>query len=283
MNEHLLLNNFNKQKKYHFLLLFALTNILIYGFFKDFYFFLFLLIVLIYVYKKHIPYKIILIYFHIALIIVLIKFFINDFIFFDFLNLSLDKIFNINLRKRIIDGILNFYDEYGSAMISLTIFNIKNNNISWEIYQNINNMSITYLIVIGGFQISFINIVIKKIIKNKKYSYYFSLLITIIFSYFLNFSPSIMRVLMCLILTKIFKNIKNKYDIVSLSGLLIIISGPECMFNYGFCMSYACSLIIIYISEQQINNYFIEKILIDIVTVLITLPFVALMNKNISL
>jgi predicted membrane metal-binding protein len=79
------------------------------------------------------------------------------------------------------------------------------------------------------------------------------------------------------------KRINNRYDILSLSGMISILINPCCVFNVGFCMSYLCTMAIIYVYELQIANFFLEKILINIVAIIVSLPFVILLQHKISL
>ena len=65
------------------------------------------------------------------------------------------------------DFITNTYDEETKSIINLFIFNYKD-KYSYKIYQIIINLSIVYLIVIGGFHLSILQRIIRKTIKKPK-------------------------------------------------------------------------------------------------------------------
>ena len=64
----------------------------------------------------------------------------------------INKIFGFSLRNKIMEFINNSYDDETKSIINLFIFNYKD-EYSYEIYQIMINLSIVYLIVIGGFHL----------------------------------------------------------------------------------------------------------------------------------
>jgi competence protein ComEC len=153
-----------------------------------------------------------------------------------------------SVRKHISNFIGSHYDQTTSSFIKLILLNIKEQQGKTTYYHMI-DLSIVYLIVVSGFHIS----VLKRIIshccaKHRRLANGINLGIIIFYCYLLNFAVSVTRVLFMFILTLIFdKKIKNRIDILALSGLVSILLGPSCIFNIGFCMSYLCTLVIIII------------------------------------
>jgi predicted membrane metal-binding protein len=100
----------------------------------------------------------------------------------------------------------------------------------------------------------------------------------------LNFAVSVTRVLLMTILTIVIKKwVKNRCDILALSGMLTILLGPSCVMNLGFCMSYLCTAAIIYIYSLQIRNPIFEGLLVNLSATIVSLPFVLQMNQAVSL
>jgi predicted membrane metal-binding protein len=92
------------------------------------------------------------------------------------------------------------------------------------------------------------------------------------------------RVLLMTILTIVIKKwIKNRFDILALSGMLTMLFGPSCVMNLGFCMSYLCTATIIYVYSLQIRNPIFEGLLVNLSATVVSLPFVLQMNQAISL
>jgi ComEC/Rec2-related protein len=165
----------------------------------------------------------------------------------------------------------------------LACFNTKTGE-GWKIYDDAKALSVVYLFSVGGFQISMLKLFIGKIIRNKKISAITNVLIIGIYSWTLNFSPGIMRVLFYLILSGIFtKKLTNRYDILAISGILTIFFNPNCVFNYGWILSYICTYIVLYIYWKNICNKFLEAILINISCIVISLPFIMKMDNTINL
>ncbi|MDR3163695.1 MAG: ComEC/Rec2 family competence protein [Mycoplasmataceae bacterium] len=146
------------------------------------------------------------------------------------------------------------------------------------------DLSIVYLIIVSGFHLAIIKRIINIIFK-KRYAIANLVSTTIIFVYlyFLNFAVSAFRVFSTLILSIFLRRRCNSpYEILGLSGLISLLLGPSIAFNAGFCLSYLCTAGIIFIGTLNINNIFLEKVLINLIAIVISLPFVLTMNRYIS-
>ena len=194
----------------------------------------------------------------------------------------IDMLCGFSIRNKIINWINNNYNSQTSSFINLIVFNVKNST-SYVIYDKMIDLSIVYMVVISGFHLSIFKYFVSKICRNRALGNSISLVFILFYSFLLDFSSSSIRVLLCLIIRMSTKNKFNKYTILGISGLISIFLNPSCTTNYGFCLSYLCTGIIYLIFDLNINNFFIEKILINIMAVTISLPFVLLMNSQISL
>jgi ComEC/Rec2-related protein len=137
---------------------------------------------------------------------------------------------------------------------------------------------------IGGFQVSFLKLIISKVLKNRKAALIVNLIVIGFYSYLLSFRSGILRVLLCLIISSTCKKIiKNKYDILSLSAILTIFIEPTCVFDFGFCLSYLCTFCVMWIYDMKFDNVLFEMLMINVTCVLISIPFVSKMEGCISL
>ncbi|MDR3249764.1 MAG: ComEC/Rec2 family competence protein [Mycoplasmataceae bacterium] len=176
------------------------------------------------------------------------------------------------------------YDNNTSIIILLICFSTKINNESWDIYNQTKHLSIVYLLSVGGLQVSFLKLFIQKIIRNKKASNIMNLILISFYCYLLSFASGILRVLLCLIISISFRKwVKNKYDILALSGMVTMFIEPSCVFNYGFCLSYLCTYFVIWIYEFNLPHVLFELLLINVGCIIISIPFVSKMEGIVSL
>jgi competence protein ComEC len=224
----------------------------------------------------------ILIYALVSLAIIVLYIILKNFSCFTLVHNLIDNLFGFSIRNKITAWINKNYDQNTSSFINLIVFNVKNKN-SYIVYDKMVDLSIVYMVVISGFHLSIFKYLIGKILKNKTLSNSISLGFIIFYSFLLNFSLSSIRVLFCLATRMIFKHRLTKYNILGLSGIMTAVLNPSSPLNYGFCLSYLCTCCIYLIFDWQINNFFIEKIVINILIVLISSPFALLINQQISL
>jgi hypothetical protein len=77
----------------------------------------------------------------------------------------------INILKHFIDV---HYQQKTASFIELILFNIKTND-SYHLYNDMKELSLVYLITVSGFQLSFVKIILNKIIKKKNINFYLTL------------------------------------------------------------------------------------------------------------
>ena len=214
----------------------------------------------------------------------MLSFAIGDFNCFQHFAEWINKIFGFSLRNKIMEFINNSYDDETKSIINLFIFNYKD-EYSYEIYQIMINLSIVYLIVIGGFHLSLLQRIIKKvIIKPKVLGEIIGLIIVFFYTYLLNFSISTSRVLISTICSYLlFWNKYNRYNKTACAGIISILIYPNIITNLGFNLSYLCTFGVIYVFSLNIKNFFLRQILINVICTLISLPFIVSINHQISL
>lgn len=218
----------------------------------------------------------------ISLLLILWCYFLSSFSILDLLYSLINKLTTISIRDNLVSWINNSYNQQTSSFINMIVLNVKN-SLSYPMYDKLVDLSIVYMVVISGFHLTILKYVIKKVFKNKVISNTINISFIFFYCFLLKFSLSAMRVLLCLLIKLISKNKVNKYDILGISGLILIFLNPNASINYGFCLSYLCTCVIYFIFDLKIENVFWEKVLINVSAILISLPFVLMMNKQISI
>lgn len=189
------------------------------------------------------------------------------------------------LRSLAIQQIINNNsNKYVSSYINMILFSEKN-QYAYEIYNITKQLSISHLFIISGLHINILNIIINCLlswkIKNKKNLLIINLFISIFFLYLLKFAISIIRIF----LNSIIKLSTNRFDNLSvncLSGIIFLFIFKNDVTNYGFMMSYFCTLIILILIEINPNKIFLS-ISINLACILISVPFIANMNEKINI
>jgi competence protein ComEC len=270
-------------KKHHFIFILIMSVILLYSVYQSVWWCFAFLIPLWYVYKSDMVWTRIIIYLCISLLPLIIYYFVKEYNLIEHLGLWIDRLFRWSLRDHTTNFIKLHYDQKTASFINLVMFNIKNNE-AWSLYYKMIDLSIVYLIVVSGFHLSILKRLIRTILRNRVASNTISLVIILVYVYLLNFAVSVDRVFLTLIFSIVLhKVVRDRFDLLSISAMFTILLVPTSVFNLGFCMSYLCTAVIIYIYKLEIQHYLLEKIVINLSAVLVSLPFVLIMNQQISL
>jgi competence protein ComEC len=116
-----------------------------------------------------------------------------------------DKTFHFSIRESIQSFVTNNYNQKTGAFINLVIFNVKSGE-AWNVYHDMIDLSIVYLIVVSGFHISILRNLIKKCFKKIPMGGdIVSITLILFYCYLLNFAISVTRVLLMTILTIVIK------------------------------------------------------------------------------
>ncbi len=188
-----------------------------------------------------------------------------------------------SLRNKSINYLDNIYNNSTSQYINLLLFNNKGNNN--QVYELTKQLSITHLIVVSGLHINVLLFIFNKTIflkvKNHYYQSVFQVIFCFVYSYFLAYSISILRITINGIIKLFFSKCDSK-KINCYSGMIILFFLKNEVTSYGFLMSYLCSIGIC-ILTFYICNKLTLTIIINGFCILITLPFVIKMNGKINI
>jgi competence protein ComEC len=276
-------NKIEKQT-FHLVWIFILACILLYSVHVSYYYFALLLIPIFYLITYKVKIKTIIVGLIVIGVILLIYLLIKQVVVFSFITPTIDKITHFSIRDSVQKFVQNEYDSKTATFINLVLFNIKK-GAGYLIYHQMIDLSIVYLIVVSGFHIAILKRIVSYCFKrNLVVGNIVNILLITFYCYLLNFAVSVTRVLIMFVITLIFrKRLSNRFDILGMSGVFSLLLGPSSVFNVGFCMSYLCTAGIIYIYKLEITNFFLEKILINLVAVILSLPFVIEIQHQISL
>lgn len=264
-------------------LLYFLSTLVIFYSFKSYYYFLILLPILINFIFLKVNKKIWL--FWILLIFI-------SFIFRLLTNNIGGNIYDLNTfllnnnfyckKQELLNQIDNIYkNEYVNEFIKLLMFNEKNYNS--DFYNSICSLGITYLFVVSGLHISLILFPIRKLFQNKTYIYYIiSILFCFFYSYLLNYSISILRILFSNLILLIFNKKLNNFIATIISGWILLLIFSKAVYSASYIMSYLCTLLIMWLTTK-IKNKFLLFFLINILCFLLTIPMILNFNKRINI
>ncbi len=268
----------------HICLLFCFSVVFLLTFFKSWIFALLIVIPILYVWYTKTSFIKTTIYLFLSLIPCLIYFFIKDFNFLTYLNSLIQTKTGFNLRKYISSYLDRSYDDLTSNFIKLMVLNIKIDE-SYYLYKKIANLSVVYLIVISGFHLMFIKKIFNFLFKKfPKIAFLVNTILFVFYCYPLNFSYSVLRVLLTHLFSIISKKYSNGiYESTSMSGMLCLICFPSSCFSLSFGLSYICTFAVIYVISLEIKNKILEKILINVCAIIISLPMIMSIDSNISL
>lgn len=157
-----------------------------------------------------------------------------------------------------------------------------------ETYNEFKDVGIAHLLAISGMHVSIFISILNKLLFFIKENKRKVLIITFLFfySYIVNFSPSILRVIIFYTITFIFKKLNIKLSSVKrlfLTGFIILFLNPFNIFMTSFHYSFITSLSIILVQNKLSKNYFLNIFLISFWTLLFTLPITASLNYEINL
>lgn len=200
------------------------------------------------------------------------------------INSLLEKTNFYSLRKIATNYISSIYNNnITSNYINMLIFNDKSDLIN-NFYNNVKNLSIVHLFVVSGLHINFLGLILHKLffkkVKNKRIILSFDLIFCLFYGYLLAFSISILRIIVNIFIKLININI-NQEKINYISALVIIFVLPGEILSYGYFMSYFCSIGVVHLYKNIKNKLFLA-VFINFYCILVTLPFIANMNKKIN-
>lgn len=199
-------------------------------------------------------------------------------------SLLLNKTSFYSLRLKLMTSINNHYEPMDSSFIKLLLFNFKDQN-SYLLQQKINNLDIGFLFVVSGFHVSLLLNICKWIFFRKRFKFlipWFNLLIAFLYGYFLGYTIGILRIVFNNCLSLIFKKM-NSFNLNLFSALIIGLMFIKELVNFGYLMTYMCTLYIIYLSTYLKDHKVLMTLLINVGCIILTAPLIIFMNKKINL
>lgn len=206
----------------------------------------------------------------IAAIPALLYFVVREYCIFDLIN-------NNFINTQITNFINRYDDTRVSSLIKLLIFSEKTDQFAWQIYHNSQELSIAYLLSIGGFQAVILKNIINFIFKKFKFRNVLTFIFILFYTYILSFSFGITRVMLMMLIKMVCKKM-HRYNVWGVSGLITLILVPSSGMEIGFLLSYLCTLAVMTIYDLKISNKLLQLVIINIVCMLVSLPFVIRMN-----
>jgi competence protein ComEC len=195
----------------------------------------------------------------------------------------INHIFNCDIRAKLIEHIDNTYKKDTAALIEAIAFAYRKSEAGSDIYKKMSNLNTVYLLSVSGMHLFFIKIIISKIIKNEKVSSFTTIIIILIYTYFLNFAVGCLRVLFTLIISRVTRKYKtSSITSTSLSAMVTILICPSSILNYGFTMSYMCTICARLVHKQFESDCFIDVLLTNLICITSCIPFEILMSSEIN-
>ncbi len=187
------------------------------------------------------------------------------------------------IRGKVLDR-TNKLSTNSNKYVNKILFN--NNYLDDEINDGIKNIGISHIFAISGMHITLLfNLINQLVSKTNKNTKKGVVAYPVLFLYWAlaNFSVSITRALLMLVLTDIFKYYKESYtrlDILSITGIIILIFNPFSVFSYSFILSMFITFALIYYDNLRLPS---SKIILPMFLQIMVLPFIINMNNQINL
>ena len=200
---------------------------------------------------------------------------------------SIEKISSSNNLFYIIKNKIN---EMIGNNIYLKAFILGNNKgLDEQVKKSYQTNGISHLFSVSGMHVGFLSSILMFILKplNKKYSKFILILLLLFYVFLANFSPSIMRAVLFLIII----NLKNKFNInISTFNLFLILTclfliyNPYYIYHLGFIYSFTISgFLILFNKKIKDENYFRSLLKVSILAFLVSFPITIYNNFEINL
>ncbi|MGL4357786.1 MAG: ComEC/Rec2 family competence protein [Cetobacterium sp.] len=159
-------------------------------------------------------------------------------------------------------------------------FGIKKND-NFNIYEIFIKLSISHLIVVSGYHLSFVSKIFKIVLKN----YYLRIIALTIFvliiNYNLDFNFGILRSSIFLLLMSNPNKKNDPLQMLSLSGIIILFFCPLALTSFSFLMSYLATYLLILITYKRSNK--ILKLFSPIFINILLIPIISQFSEYISI
>ena len=186
---------------------------------------------------------------------------------------------NTNILYKIKNNILNKIDKCTKSKSYLKTFMFADkSDIDEDSFTNYQTLGISHLFAVSGLHVSFVSLVLLKILSKikEKNRYLIVSIILFIYLFLTDFTISMLRAYLQFILfflNKLFKlNIKN-YNIVIFLFSIILIINPYNIYNIGFLFSFSISFTLIRFNNLlNEGNILIRSLKTSLVSFLVSIP-----------
>ena len=176
---------------------------------------------------------------------------------------------NKNILYKIKNDIYERIDKLKSKDYVKTFILGDKQDLNDEILSSYQQNGISHLLAISGMHISLLVVILSKILKKFKYSYFIISIFLIFYAFLTNFTPSVLRA----VFLYIFKKIDKKNLILLIAGFMLFYN-PYYIYNVGFLFSFVISFYLIYFGNltNKFNNYFVKLFITSTVCFIASIP-----------
>ena len=160
-----------------------------------------------------------------------------------------------------------------------------------EIYEESQTLGISHLIAVSGMHISllvyFLEWLLKKLFYFEKPINIITIIFLTLYLFITNFEITVLRAAVMVILGKVFKMKNMKFtslDILSITGIILLLINPLSLFLLSFELSFIVSFIIIIFGKNiGVKDKVLNTFMISLIAFMTTLPFIINTNYEINL
>ncbi|MGL4647490.1 MAG: ComEC/Rec2 family competence protein [Mycoplasmoidaceae bacterium] len=159
----------------------------------------------------------------------------------------IDAIFNYSFRDATLNFIKDSYSYKSSSLILISGFSEKAFE-GFNLYKLFLDLSISHLIVVSGYHLSFVSRILNKLNLRKNIKLCGLIIFLIFANYNLDFNFGILRSSIFALLT--FEKKRCSFQMLSLSSIVILIFCPRALTNFSFLMSYLATYLILILNKK---------------------------------
>lgn len=176
---------------------------------------------------------------------------------------------NKNILYKIKNNIYERIDKLKSKDYVKTFILGDKQDLSDEILSSYQQNGVSHLLAISGMHISLLVVILSKILKKFKYSYFIISIFLIFYAFLTNFTPSVLRAVFLYVFKKI-----DKKNLILLIASFMLFYNPYYIYNVGFLFSFVISFYLIYFGNltNKFNNYFVKLFITSTICFIASIP-----------
>ena len=138
-----------------------------------------------------------------------------------------------------------------------------------EILSSYQENGISHLLAISGMHISLLVVILSKLLKKFKHSYFIISIFLVFYAFLTSFTPSVLRAVFLYIFNKI-----DKKELILLIASFLLFYNPYYIYNVGFLFSFIISFYLIYFGNlsNKFNNYFMKLFITSTICFVASIP-----------